>query len=80
MDSFLIFDPERRFDESLCRDAAEVRATIVGADLKRFRVHRVTLGEIVRDVTDDFMPEEEADDDEYLERNPRWFSWQRLGR
>lgn len=58
-DAFLIFDPEDRYHASLAHGEADAREIIAGIkDTASVRVHRVTPGEIVRDVTQDFFPDE----------------------
>lgn len=79
---FLIYDTERSFDERVCRDAADVRDTIKGADLA---IHHFTVLEIdasegtSRDVTSDFWPEETEDELSEREQEDRIFArmWDR---
>ncbi|MDR7035236.1 hypothetical protein [Mesorhizobium sp. BE184] len=56
MDTFLIFDVEDRLNASVCIGEAQAREIVgnfgSGASI---RVHRVTMDEMVRDVTEDFV-------------------------
>lgn len=57
-ETYLVFDPEDRWHGSLCRGEAEVREILAGIkDTSHVHVHRVTEGEIVRDVSDEFLAE-----------------------
>lgn len=59
-DAFLIFSPEDRYHASLCLGEDDAREIIAGIkNTASVRVHRVTPGEIVRDVTAEFFPEED---------------------
>jgi hypothetical protein len=61
-DTFIVFDIEDRFNASVCLGEAEAREIIdqFGAG-PSIRVHRITLGEMARDVTADFLGEDAAD-------------------
>ena len=62
-DEFLVWDPEDRFHACICYGEDEVRETIAQfKDASLLRVRRTTVGELARDVTADFFPEEDADD------------------
>jgi len=62
-DVFTVFDPEDRFHACRCYGEAEAREIISQFDKSvRLRVERTTLGELCRDVTADFFPEDDADD------------------
>ena len=62
-DQFLVFDPDDRFHASLCFGETEAKEIVAhfGATTG-LRVLRLTEGEICRDVTDDFL----TDDDDLL--------------
>ena len=60
-DTYLVFDPEDRFHACICFGEAEAKEIIGHFDCPAgLRVHRITEGEPVRDVTADLIP----DDDE----------------
>lgn len=62
-DEFLVWDPEDRFHACICYGEDEVRETIAQfKDASLLRVRRTTVGELARDVTADFFPEDDADD------------------
>ena len=62
-DEFLVWDPEDRFHACICYGEDEVRETIAQfKDASVLRVRRTTVGELARDVTADFFPEDDADD------------------
>lgn len=60
MDTFLIFEVEDRLNASVCHGEVEARE-IVGNFGHRasIRVHRITMDELVRDVTADFVDEDD---------------------
>jgi len=60
MDTFLIFDAEDPLNASVCKGEAETRE-IIGhfACPTGLQVLRITMGEMVRDVTADFIPDED---------------------
>lgn len=61
-DTFLVFDAEDPLHASLCRGEAEVREIIDQFGCTAgLQVLRITMGELVRDVTADFIAEDEAD-------------------
>ncbi len=62
-DEYLVWDPEDRFHACICYGEDEVRETIAqfNEDVS-VRVRRTTVGELARDVTADFFPEDDADD------------------
>lgn len=62
MDSFLVFSPEDRFHASLCNGEAETREIINQfACPEGLTVIRMTVGEIARDVTDEFITTDDED-------------------
>lgn len=62
-DEFLVWDPGDRFHACICYGEDEVRETIAQFnDASLLRVRRTTVGELARDVTADFFPEDDADD------------------
>ncbi|CAM5419886.1 hypothetical protein ATER59S_02377 [Aquamicrobium terrae] len=62
-DTFLVFDAEDPLHASLCRGEAEVREIIDQFGCTAgLQVLRITMGELVRDVTADFIGEDEATD------------------
>lgn len=62
-DTFLIFDAEDQLNASVCKGEAEVREIIDQFGCTAgLQVLRITMGEFVRDVTADFIAEDEADD------------------
>lgn len=61
-DTFLVFDAEDPLHASLCRGEAEVREIIDQFGCTAgLQVLRITMGELVRDVTADFLTEDEPD-------------------
>jgi hypothetical protein len=59
-DAFLVFEIDQRYHASLCYGEADARELVsYSKNPASVRVHRVTEGEIVRDVTADFFPEED---------------------
>ena len=69
-DEFLVWDPEDRSHACICYGEDEVRETIAqfNEDVK-VRVRRITVGELARGATDDFLPPED-DAPEELELTP----------
>ncbi len=65
-DEFLVWDPEDRFHACICYGEDEVRETIAqfNEDVK-VRVRRITVGELARGATDDFLPPEDDADDAF---------------
>lgn len=63
-DEFLVWDPEDRFHACICYGEDEVRETIAqfNEDVK-VRVRRITVGELARGATDDFLPPDGDEDD-----------------
>lgn len=60
-DVFTVYDPEDRFHACRCYGEAEAKEIISQFDKSvRLRVERNTIGELCRDVTADFFPEEDA--------------------
>lgn len=58
MDAFLVFETDDRLNASLCMGEEQTRETVaIFKDQRTVRVHRVTLDELVRNVTDDFVRE-----------------------
>jgi hypothetical protein len=61
LDTYLVFDAEDPLNASLCRGEAETREIIDQFDCTAgLQVLRVTLGELTRDVTADFLPDDDA--------------------
>lgn len=61
-DTYLVFDPEDRFHACICFGEAEAKE-IIGhfACPTGLQVLRITMGEPVRDVTADLIPEDEPE-------------------
>lgn len=63
-EQFLVFDPEDRLHSSLCFGEAETREVIDQfGSIAGLRVWRVTPDEMSRDVTDQFIGDEDDADD-----------------
>ncbi|MFC5385148.1 hypothetical protein ACFPLB_04110 [Aquamicrobium segne] len=61
-DQFLVFDMEDRFNASVCYGEDETREIVRQFDCpESLQVLRVTMGHPTRDVTSDFITEDEPD-------------------
>ena len=68
-DTYLVFDPEDRFHACICFGEAEAKEIIGHFDCPAgLHVRRITIGEISRDVTSDFIADDEA---------PEYPEWER---
>lgn len=64
LEQYLVFDPEDRFHASFCNGEEETREIIAQFDCPEgLQVWRITIGEISRDVTDEFISSEDEDAD-----------------
>ncbi len=64
MDTFLVFEMDDRYHASVCFGAEDARELVsYSKNPASVRVHRVTEGDIVRDVTADFVSEPEFEDE-----------------
>lgn len=57
-DQFTVFDPEDRLNASVCIGRAETQSVVRQFNRPSIVVLRTTLDEMVRDVTDEFLPEQ----------------------
>jgi hypothetical protein len=72
VDQFLVYDPEDRFLSSLCYGEVETRKIVSDFGCTAgLVVLRITEGELCRDVTADFLPEDEpaAEQEDYSFRS-----------
>lgn len=73
---FLVFDAEDRTDPHVCRTAEGVRAVISDLDGQPFQVLTIAVDEFCRDVTHEFIADEEEADDTFGVPSPaglrRW--------
>lgn len=66
LDTYLVFDAEDPLNASLCRGEEATREIIDQFGCTAgLQVLRVTMGELVRDVTADFLPDEDEPDDAF---------------